>query len=176
MVQIENSNCRSLQAWNWMEIPAKIGLEELFMICSDFLIVMNKLEKFQYAGVSGLRNFMCLSGTLSRNLCPLSKFYVPSLWIISIFISHECLLLASKMTFGKKWDKLIWNLNNSKSLQDISMKSTPFSLIFKELSNDTKYIVVWPTKRWLFDTKLCVLRAQLMKNMRHALIICSNDA
>ncbi len=33
-------------------------------------------------------------------------------------------------------------LEQLKILQDISMKLTQFSLIFKELSNDTKYIVV----------------------------------
>ena len=33
------------------------------------------------------------------------------------------------------------------------MKVTPFSLIFKELSNDTKHIVVWINVRWLFCTK-----------------------
>ena len=30
------------------------------------------------------------------------------------------------------------------------MKWTPFTYTFKELFNDTKYIVVWPTRRWLF--------------------------
>ena len=37
----------------------------------------------------------------------------------------------------------------SKSLQDVSMNWTPFSHIFKELSNDTKHSVVWPSGKWL---------------------------
>ena len=36
----------------------------------------------------------------------------------------------------------ILNLTNSKIFQDISMKLTPFSFIFKELSNDTKYMYI----------------------------------
>ena len=55
---------------------------------------------------------------------------------------------------------------HSKGLQDISLKLTPFSFIFKELFSDTKYIVVSPTRRWHFDPKLCILRAQLVK--KHA--------
>ena len=43
-----------------------------------------------------------------------------------------------------------WNLNNSRDIQDISMKYTPFFYILEELSNDTKYIPVGLTKRWIF--------------------------
>ena len=36
----------------------------------------------------------------------------------------------------------ISNLNNSTSVQDISLKQMPLSYIFKELSIDTKYIAL----------------------------------
>ena len=39
------------------------------------------------------------------------------------------------------------NLNNWKNIKDISMKQTPFYLILKELSNDTKYIAIGPKGR-----------------------------
>ena len=42
--------------------------------------------------------------------------------------------------------------------QDISMKWSPFSHIFEELSNDTKYIAVWLFSRWLYSTKFAIWR------------------
>ena len=53
-----------------------------------------------------------------------------------------------KFSMNKFW---IWNLNNFKSLQDSRLELKPFSLIFQELSNDTKYMVVWATRTWLFS-------------------------
>ncbi len=57
----------------------------------------------------------------------------------------------------KIWEKYIkfrnLKLNNSCCVQDISTAQTPFSDIFKELSNDTKYMGVGPTQKWLFTKK-----------------------
>ena len=44
----------------------------------------------------------------------------------------------------------IWNLDNSKIVQDISMKQTPYSYIVQELSNDTKHIGVWSARSMTF--------------------------
>ncbi len=65
---------------------------------------------------------------------------------------HFGILLFSRNKF---WN---WNLNNYKSNQDIRMKLTPFSIILKELSNDTKYIGVWPPRRWFFLHKTKIYR------------------
>ena len=51
-----------------------------------------------------------------------------------------------------------WNLDNSRSVQDISTMWTPY-YISKELSNDTNHMAVWSIWRWLFN--LCPLGAPL---------------
>ena len=44
----------------------------------------------------------------------------------------------------------IWNLNNSNISHDISTKQTPISCFFQDLSNDTKYMTLWPLWRCIF--------------------------
>ncbi len=69
------------------------------------------------------------------------------------FQSRPALPLIHSLFFDMSRISLKRHLGNSKSVQDISMKLTLLSPIFKELSNDTKYIVVWPN-RCLFPHKI----------------------
>ncbi len=59
----------------------------------------------------------------------------------------------------KIWQKYISRsetLINEKDF-NISKKEKPFSYIFNKLSNDTKYIAIWPTGRWLVTESLIFL-------------------
>ena len=64
---------------------------------------------------------------------------------------HLLVWKCPKVLASHKFDCMIffqnWNLDNSTSFPDITMKQSPFSRILKDLSNDTKYIAVWPIRR-----------------------------
>ena len=82
----------------------------------------------------------------NRSFCPVEK----------------CSICKIQTKSDKYINFQIWNLYNSKSIHDIIMKWTPFSCIFQELSNDTKYIALWPTRRWLFIQNLNLLPQKII--------------